>query len=256
MPAQFLAGPPNNTNLAGVMGDTATPISVFQGYPTTGFSNGNRVSTVNSQLYGGTGMAIRACNGEDATTHNTSGAAVETVIRTLGTCTAVVYDPHIDCVLYCFGSTVLPWDRKRGHWQPKQTLNTPATTAVTDGQICRISDASGNLVQLEAGSGKAWFAIPHFREGQFPGLDKTVRYVGAAGNTTLTLDVYKNASLAASAFSVGAVDCSAESVITKTYVRLARSFTMKISGTGTLVGGLPQAFYRGVMGYVPHEVGS
>lgn len=253
---QLLVGTTNSTYLVRVMGGTASPISVVQVYPTTGFPNGNLVCTVQSELYGWTGMPIRGGIAEDSGIDTSFGATAETKIRTLGACTAVVYDPHTDCVLYCFGSNILPWDRRRQHWQAVQVMSAPITTGVTDGQICRLSDASGNLVQLEAGSGVAWFAFPDFREGQYPGMDKTVRYIGAAGNTTLTLDVYKNANLSSSAFSVGAVDCSSESVITKVYVRLARSFTMKVSGTGTLVSGGPQAFYRGIMGYVPHEVAS
>src|SRR5262249_31137947 len=43
---QLLVGTANSTYLVRVMGGTASPISVVQVYPTTGFSNGNLVCTV------------------------------------------------------------------------------------------------------------------------------------------------------------------------------------------------------------------
>lgn len=227
-----------------------TPVALWTVWPTVGFSNMSAWWTHLGDIWGFSGQRGPVTSAFGGEPNGNFAQPVESDFVTLGfsdsnTCGG--YDPRSNAMVFISGTTALPFMLGSGKWSGRQTLPATIVTAATVGNALLLGASGGQMYILDSGAGTAYELIPWWQDVGEDEMAGTICRVAATINAGMTVDVLTEMDESTSRFNASL--SASHSGWKPCNVQMARSVTMKLSGTGA-----GHIFRRGSVLAIPHRV--
>ena len=242
----------NSVNLVTASQSDIQPLNIRPIWPTTGIISANQLATVGRELFAWVGMRgpVRDDIASEGDPGDEATAFAEPVMKffeangySQSNC-IVCYDPASDTVFYVNGTIGVGYCRYLRQWHTPFTFPVAIVTAVTDTTNGRalFSDSSGNLYQLETGTGTTWSAISQLQGDDFASFIRTLIGARAMVSASCRLDIYTDLNIITpNAYGTNLTAAVSHGTFHHLNIPDAKSFGVGLSGTdagGTEIWGV------------------